>query len=49
MLGRTTQSTTLADLETPCLLLDETQMMRNVARLRTHLDCLGGPLRAHLK
>ena len=36
-------------LETPCLLVDEPRMMRNIDRLRTRLDRLGATLRPHLK
>lgn len=39
----------LAQLETPCLLLDEAKLERNVARMRAHLDRLGVALRPHLK
>ena len=39
----------LRDLETPCLILDRSQMLRNVERLRNHLGKLGVPLRPHLK
>ena len=39
----------LAQLETPCLLLDEAKLEANVARMRTHLDRLGVTLRPHLK
>lgn len=39
----------LADLETPCLLLDADRMDRNIARLRQRLDALGVTLRPHLK
>lgn len=39
----------LAALPTPSLILDEGRMMRNVARLRHHLDALGVTLRPHLK
>lgn len=35
--------------ETPCLLLEEERMNRNIARLRTHLDALGVPLNPHFK
>jgi D-serine deaminase-like pyridoxal phosphate-dependent protein len=49
MLGHEMHSITLADLETPCLLLDAVQMKRNVARLRSRLHSLGVPLRPHLK
>jgi D-serine deaminase-like pyridoxal phosphate-dependent protein len=40
---------TLADLATPCLVLDAERMERNVARLRARLDGLGAGLRPHLK
>lgn len=40
---------TLLDLPTPFLALDVTRVDRNVARLRTHLDSLGTPLRVHVK
>lgn len=36
-------------LRTPALLLDESRMMRNIARLRGRLDKLGVNLRPHLK
>jgi len=39
----------LADLQTPCLLLDEQRMDRNIARLQQQLRRLGVPLRPHLK
>lgn len=39
----------LAALPTPSLLLDEARMLRNVARLRGHLEPLGVTLRPHLK
>jgi D-serine deaminase-like pyridoxal phosphate-dependent protein len=39
----------ISELETPCLLLNETIMLRNVARLKSHLNSLGVPLRPHLK
>jgi D-serine deaminase-like pyridoxal phosphate-dependent protein len=41
--------TTLDTLRTPCLLLDEARMTRNIARLNAHLAGLGVPLRPHLK
>lgn len=40
---------TLADLETPCLILDAERMDRNIARLRTRIAQLGVTLRPHLK
>lgn len=36
-------------LETPCLLVDEPRMTRNIDRLKTRLDRLGATLRPHLK
>ena len=39
----------LDQLETPCLLLDEDKLARNVARMRAHLDKLGVALRTHVK
>lgn len=40
---------TLADLATPCLILDADRMERNIARLRTRIAALGPALRPHLK
>ena len=42
-------ATTLADLATPCLVLDAERMERNIARLKARLDRLGVTLRPHLK
>ncbi|MGL4966965.1 MAG: DSD1 family PLP-dependent enzyme [Inquilinus sp.] len=39
----------LGSLPTPSLVLDEGRMLRNVSRLRRHLDGLGVSLRPHLK
>jgi len=39
----------LAQLETPCLVLDEAKLERNIARMRAHLDSLGVSLRQHVK
>jgi D-serine deaminase-like pyridoxal phosphate-dependent protein len=39
----------LAELTTPCLVLDEAKMMRNIQRLQDHADALGVALRPHLK
>ena len=39
----------LADLETPCLVLDLMKMERNIVRLRERTRSLGVPLRPHLK
>ena len=39
----------LASLTTPCLLLDQSRMDRNIARLKQRLQSLGVGLRPHLK
>ena len=39
----------VAELETPCLLLDKARMDRNIARLKCRLHSMGVPLRPHLK
>jgi D-serine deaminase-like pyridoxal phosphate-dependent protein len=39
----------IEDLQTPCLLLDKYRMMRNISRLKHHLDNLNVPLRPHMK
>lgn len=44
-----TVASTLDALETPCLLLDETRMMRNIARLNALMAGHGVRLRPHLK
>ncbi|WP_029002670.1 alanine racemase [Azorhizobium doebereinerae] len=44
-----TTADALAALPTPSLILDEARMLRNIARLRAHLDGLGVALRPHLK
>jgi D-serine deaminase-like pyridoxal phosphate-dependent protein len=41
--------TSLAALPTPCLLLDEQKMERNIGRLKARLQRLGVSLRPHLK
>jgi D-serine deaminase-like pyridoxal phosphate-dependent protein len=41
--------TALAPLDTPCLVLDEARMLRNITRLRGKMDALGVSLRPHLK
>ena len=41
--------TVLAPLDTPCLVLDEARMQRNIARLRAKMAALGVSLRPHLK
>ncbi len=43
------KSQTLNNLTTPCLILDEKKMMRNIIRLRSHASKLGVSLRPHLK
>lgn len=43
------QPTAIDRLETPCLLVDEPRMTRNIDRLKTRLDRLGATLRPHLK
>lgn len=40
---------TIEQLATPCLLLDQSCMMRNVTRLKRRLEAFGVPLRPHLK
>ncbi|MES1263030.1 MAG: alanine racemase, partial [Peristeroidobacter soli] len=42
-------ASTLEDLETPALILDEGALDRNLTRMRTHLATLGVPLRPHIK
>jgi D-serine deaminase-like pyridoxal phosphate-dependent protein len=44
-----TTADALSRLDTPALIVDEARMLRNVARLRAHLDRLGVTLRPHLK
>jgi D-serine deaminase-like pyridoxal phosphate-dependent protein len=41
--------TDLAQLDTPCLVLDRARVAANAARLARHLDELGVPLRLHVK
>src|SRR5689334_14816963 len=43
------QPTSIDQLQTPCLVVDEARMTRNIDRLRTRLDRLGPTLRPHLK
>lgn len=43
------QPVKLDQLETPCLVLDEAKLERNIARMRAHLDQLGVSLRQHVK
>jgi D-serine deaminase-like pyridoxal phosphate-dependent protein len=43
------QPSSLAQLQTPCLLLDEMRMERNIVRLKNRLSQLGVRLRPHLK
>jgi len=45
----TTDSRRIESLDTPCLLLDAGRMNGNIARLKSHLQSLGVPLRPHLK
>jgi len=40
---------TLHDLETPALLLDRSVLDRNLARMQSRMDQLGGSLRPHVK
>ena len=40
---------TLADLDTPCLVLDPRRMQANVSHLKARLQSFGVPLRPHLK
>ncbi|MBA3729808.1 MAG: alanine racemase, partial [Sphingomonas sp.] len=47
--NQTTESGTLDELETPCLVVDATRMERNIARLRRMISHLGVGLRPHLK
>ena len=42
-------ATGLSALETPCLLLDEARMQRNIARLHGRVAGTGVRYRAHLK
>jgi D-serine deaminase-like pyridoxal phosphate-dependent protein len=42
-------SRSIEQLETPCLLLDQSRMMRNMTDLKQHLDNLGVSSRPHLK
>jgi len=44
-----TLAATVDSLETPCLLLDETRMTRNIQRLATLMAKHGVQLRPHLK
>ena len=39
----------LSGIATPALVLEERRMLRNIQRLRAHLEPLGVPLRPHLK
>lgn len=41
--------TTLADLDTPCALVDEARMDRAIARMQQRMDALGVALRPHVK
>jgi D-serine deaminase-like pyridoxal phosphate-dependent protein len=42
-------TTELRDLETPCLLLDEARMQRNILRMQGRMDTLGVHFRPHVK
>lgn len=44
-----TAMSTLHDLETPALLLDRSVLDRNLARMQSRMDQLGGRLRPHVK
>lgn len=44
-----TMADRLLHLPTPSLILEEHRMLRNIDRLRTHMDALGVALRPHLK
>ncbi|MBE7198341.1 MAG: alanine racemase [Parafilimonas terrae] len=45
----TVQRDGLAALDTPCLILDESKLLANLAGMRAHLDRLGVGFRPHLK
>jgi D-serine deaminase-like pyridoxal phosphate-dependent protein len=47
--GNNASVATLAELETPCLILDADRMDRNIVRLRERLDGFNVSLRPHLK
>lgn len=47
--GHLAEPVRLQDLDTPCLVLDEARMGRNIARLRSHLAGFDTILRPHLK
>src|SRR3954466_10783004 len=38
-----------SDIPTPAALIDETRMMRNIARMQQRMDALGVRLRPHVK
>ena len=44
-----TQSTTIAELDTPALLLERSKVEANAARMRSHIASLGSKLRLHVK
>ncbi|NBS56805.1 MAG: DSD1 family PLP-dependent enzyme [Betaproteobacteria bacterium] len=44
-----TPTQTLADLDTPALLLERGKVTANAARLRAHIEALGSKLRLHVK
>lgn len=41
--------TSLADIDTPCLLLDRGRLLRNIERMQSHCRALGVALRPHVK
>ena len=47
--SRTTLADPLAALDTPALVLDESKMLANIARMRERAEMLGARLRPHLK
>ena len=49
MMNQNPEAGDLHSLETPCLVLDEARMDRNIGRLLRRLKQLGVPLRPHLK
>ena len=48
-LATLTGLSTLANLDTPCVLLDEPRMDRAIARMQQRMDALGVALRPHVK
>lgn len=37
------------DLQTPCLIVDRSKLMRNISRMKNHIASLGATLRPHVK